>query len=71
MFKACIIGSSGIILHHINAMLSNKIEVYSICSTRKNSKNLIKFKKKYKKIKIFNNWKNALKKVRLLKIFFF
>lgn len=71
MFKACIIGSSGIILHHINAMLSNKIEVYSICSTRKNSKNLIKFKKKYKNIKIFNNWKKCIKESSIVKNIFF
>ena len=39
MFKACIIGSSKIVYHHINAIQANNIELYSICSTRKISKN--------------------------------
>jgi hypothetical protein len=71
MFKACIIGSSEIISHHINAMLSNNIEIHSICSTRKNSKNLIKIKKKYKKIKIYSNWQQCIEESSVIKNIFF
>lgn len=60
MIKVCIIGSSAIVYHHIKAMIAQKIQLYSICSTKKNSSNSIKLKKKFKIKHHFDNWKNCI-----------
>tara|TARA_E500000178_G_scaffold355205_1_gene426975 strand:+ start:10751 stop:11653 length:903 start_codon:yes stop_codon:yes gene_type:complete len=71
MFKACIIGSSKIVYHHINAIQANNIELYSICSTRKISKNSKNIQKKFNIPKIFDNWKKCIDEVSKEKNVFF
>ena len=62
--KILIIGSSKIVEEHIKSALYNKIGLYSINSTRKNSTNEIYLKKKFKFEKNFENWRLALKSAK-------
>jgi hypothetical protein len=61
MYKLSIIGSSRIVEEHIKVAIKAGFKIYSICSTNKKSKNLLKLKKKYKINKIFYDWKKATK----------
>ena len=58
--KIAIIGTSKITNQHIDAFGNLKKNIISISSTRNKSKNLIKFKKKYKIKKIFYNWRESI-----------
>jgi hypothetical protein len=60
MLKILFIGSSKIIEEHIKAALSVKFKLFSLNSTRPNSKNEKKIHKKYKFEKKFRNWKSAV-----------
>lgn len=71
MAKVCIIGSSEIVIHHIKAMMVNNIELYSICSPRKNSINSLKLKKKFKIPYHYNDWKKCVKQSSREKDIFF
>ena len=62
--KILIIGSSKIVEEHIKSALYNKIGLYSLNSTRKNSTNEVYLKKKFKFEKNFDNWKLALKSLK-------
>lgn len=55
--KLSIYGTSEIINHHIQAAKKNSFEIFSICTSNKNSKNIFKLAKKYKIKNIFFNWK--------------
>ena len=71
MIKVCIIGSSEIVYHHIKAMLKNNIQLYSICSTRKNSVNSINLKKKFNIQHHYDDWKECINKsIKEKNIFF-
>ena len=59
--KLSIFGSSEIINHHIKAARKNSFEIFSICTSNKNSKNVLKISKKYKISKVFYNWKAFIK----------
>ena len=61
MKQISIIGTSEIAKEHIKAILANKTKIYSISTTRKNSKKLNYFKKKFKIQKIFKNWKECIR----------
>ena len=61
MHKLSIIGSSRIVEEHIKVAKKAGFKIYSICSTNKKSKNLLKLKKQYKINKIFYDWKKATK----------
>ena len=65
--KIAIIGTSEITNKHIDAFKNYKKNIFSISSTRKNSKNLLKFKKKYKIKKIYKNWKEGIKNAKKVK----
>ena len=71
MVKVCIIGSSEIVIHHIKAMMANNIELYSICSPRKNSINSLKLKKKFKIPHHYNDWKKCVEQSSKKKDIFF
>lgn len=60
MKQISIIGTSEIAKEHIKTILANKTKIYSISSTRKNSKKLNYFKKKFKIQKIFKSWKECI-----------
>ena len=60
MFKILFIGSSKIVEEHIKVALELKFKLFSLNSTRLNSKNEFFIKKKYKFEKKFNNWKSAV-----------
>ena len=62
--KILIIGSSKIVEEHIKSALYNKIGLYSLNSTRKNSTNEVYLKKKFKFEKNFDDWKLALKSLK-------
>ena len=59
--KLSIFGSSEIINHHIQAARKNSFQIFSICTSNKNSKNVLKISKKYKISKVFYNWKSFIK----------
>ena len=65
--KIAIIGTSEITNKHIDAFKNYKKNIFSISSTRKNSKNLLKFKKKYKIKKIYKNWKEGIQNAKRVK----
>ena len=65
--KIAIIGTSEITNKHIDAFKNYKKNIISISSTRKNSKNLPKFKKKYKIKNVYNNWKEGIKNAKKVK----
>ena len=65
--KIAIIGTSEITNKHIDALKNYKKNIFSISSTRKNSKNLLKFKKKYKIKKIYKNWKEGIQNAKRVK----
>tara|TARA_Y100000389_G_C17319462_1_gene442252 strand:- start:48 stop:950 length:903 start_codon:yes stop_codon:yes gene_type:complete len=58
--KLSIFGTSEIINHHIQAAKKNSFEIFSICTSNKNSKNIFKLAKKYKIKNVFFNWKNFI-----------
>lgn len=58
--KLSIFGTSEIINHHIQAAKKNSFEIFSICTSNKNSKNIFKLAKKYKIKNVFFSWKNFL-----------
>ena len=60
MFKILFIGSSKIVEEHIKVALELKFKLFSLNSTRLNSKNELFINKKYKFEKKFNNWKSAV-----------
>ncbi len=60
MLKLSIIGTSKIVEEHIKAAKAAGFELFSIASTRKNSKNLKKILKKFKFKFSFNNWIDAV-----------
>tara|TARA_B100000989_G_C19532992_1_gene471312 strand:- start:13289 stop:14194 length:906 start_codon:yes stop_codon:yes gene_type:complete len=60
MFKILFIGSSKIVEEHIKVALELKFKLFSLNSTRLNSKNEFFINKKYKFEKKFNNWKSAV-----------
>ncbi len=60
MFKVLFIGSSKIVEEHIKVALELKFKLFSLNSTRLNSKNELFINKKYKFEKKFNNWKSAV-----------
>lgn len=60
MLKLSIIGTSPIVEEHIKVAKKIGLKLFSISTTRKNSKNLKYFYKKYKFKFIFNNWKTAV-----------
>jgi hypothetical protein len=55
--KLSIFGTSKIIHHHIKAAKNNSFEIFSICTSNKNSKNIKEIAKKYQIQKIYYNWK--------------
>ena len=61
MKQISIIGTSEIAKEHIKAILANKTKIYSISTTRKNSKKLNSLKKKFRIRKIFKNWKECVR----------
>ena len=60
MFKILFIGSSKIVEEHIKVALELKFKLFSLNSTRLNSKNELFINKKYKFEKKFNNLKSAV-----------
>ena len=60
MLKLSIIGTSNIVEEHIKVAKRCGFKLFSICSTRKNSKNLSYLKKKYNFNHSFNNWQEAI-----------
>lgn len=60
MIKLSIIGTSKIVEEHIKVAVAAGFELFSITSTRKNSKNLKKLSQKYNFKYTFNNWKIAV-----------
>ena len=71
MYQVCIIGSSKIVYHHIKAIQANNIKIYSICSTRKNSKNSKIIQKKFNIPNRFNDWKKCITESSKQKNIFF
>ena len=59
--KLSIFGTSEIINHHIKAAKKNSFEIFSICTSNKNSKNIKKLSLKYKIKNIYYNWKDFVK----------
>jgi hypothetical protein len=59
--KLSIFGSSEIVNHHIKAAQKNSFKIFSICTSNKNSKNVLEIAKKNKINKIFYNWKSFIK----------
>ena len=59
--KIAIIGTSRITANHIQVLKNQKINIASICSTRKNSKKLKKLASKFKIKTIFKDWKKSIK----------
>ena len=59
--KLSIFGSSKIVNHHIKAAKKNSFKIFSICTSNKNSKNIIEIARKNKINKIFYNWKSFIK----------
>jgi predicted transcriptional regulator len=59
--KLSIFGSSEIINHHIKAAKKNSFQIFSICTSNKHSKNVIKISKKNQIHKVFYNWKSFIK----------
>lgn len=55
--KLSVFGTSEIIYHHLNAAKKNSFEIFSICTSNKNSKNINKLAKKFKIQKIFYDWR--------------
>ena len=62
--KIIFIGTSNIIHHHILAAKQTGLDLYGICSTRKNSSKITKLKKKYKFKKTYDDVEAALKDAR-------
>ena len=60
MLKLSIIGTSKIVEEHIKVAKAVGFDLFSISSTRKNSKNLKYLEKKYKFKFSFNNWQDAI-----------
>ena len=60
MLRLSIIGTSKIVEEHIKVAKATGFELFSISSTRKNSFNLKKLKKKYNFKYSFSNWKDAV-----------
>ena len=60
MLKLSIIGTSPVVEEHIKVAKKIGLKLFSISTTRKNSKNLKYFYKKYKFKFIFSNWKTAV-----------
>ena len=60
MSKILFIGSSNIIEEHIKVAIKVGLKLYSINSTRQNSRNQKIIEKKYNFEKKFSNWKDAV-----------
>ncbi len=59
--KISIYGTSDIINHHIRSAIENSFKIFSICSSNKNSKNILNLSKKFKIKKIFYDYKKFVK----------
>lgn len=59
--KLSIFGSSKIINHHLTAAKKNSFEIFSICTSNKNSKNVNVLAKKFNINKVFYDWKKFIK----------
>ena len=65
--KIGVIGTSRITEDHLKVIKNNNHKVVFLCSTRKQSLNLIKLAKRYKIKKIFNDWKAAVEYAKNIK----